>query len=260
MKHLKWILPVLIIAFCFLGFLSAPHDPEVMNITNKYAPFSAEFPLGTDKFGRCELSRLLYGGYVTLGIVLLGASIVLVLGTLIGLCLGRANAARSLVFSSLLDAVTAIPPLAYLIIFVGIWGNSIPTMLVALTVSLILRMIKLVKTQTEIELDKAYVLCAVSSGASRSRVLFVHILPNIIRPLVHFLCLSCAEMIMNISAFSFIGLTLGDDVIDWGSMLSEGRSMLMTHPSLLFLPILFIFLSTLAFNLLAKQLEGGDEA
>lgn len=119
---------------------------------------------------------------------------------------------------------------------------------------------KLVKTQTEIELDKAYVLCAVSSGASRSRVLFVHILPNIIRPLVHFLCLSCAEMIMNISAFSFIGLTLGDDVIDWGSMLSAGRSMLMTHPSLLFLPILFIFLCTLAFNLLAKQLEGGDAA
>lgn len=81
---------------------------------------------------------------------------------------------KSLAFSSLLDAVTAIPPLAYLIIFVGIWGNSIPTMLVALTVSLILRMIKLVKTQTELELDKAYVLCAVSSGASRSRVLFVH--------------------------------------------------------------------------------------
>ena len=118
----------------------------------------------------------------------------------------------------------------------------------------------LVKTQTELELDKAYVLCAVSSGASRSRVLFVHILPNIIRPLVHFLCLSCAEMIMNISAFSFIGLTLGDDVIDWGSMLSEGRSMLMKHPSLLFLPILFIFLCTLAFNLLAKQLEGGEQA
>ena len=67
-------------------------------------------------------------------------------------------------------------------------------------------------------------------------------------------------MIIAISGFSFIGLSLGDDVIDWGSMLSEGRSMLMTHPSLLFLPILFIFLCTLAFNLLAKQLEGGEQA
>lgn len=174
MKHLKWLIPVFIIAFCFLGFLIAPNDPEAMDIVNKYAAPSVDFPLGTDQFGRCELSGLLYGGKVTLGIVLLGGSIVLVLGTLIGLWLGRANAAKSLAFSSLLDAVTAIPPLAYLIIFVGIWGNSIPTMLVALTVSLILRMIKLVKTQTELELDKAYVLCAVSSGASRSRVLFVH--------------------------------------------------------------------------------------
>lgn len=168
MKHLRWLIPVFIIAFCFLGFLIAPNDPEAMDIVNKYAAPSVDFPLGTDQFGRCELSRLLYGGKVTLGIVLLGGSIVLVLGTLIGLWLGRANATKSLAFSSLLDAVTAIPPLAYLIIFVGIWGNSIPTMLVALTVSLILRMIKLVKTQTELELDKAYVLCAVSSGASRS--------------------------------------------------------------------------------------------
>ena len=258
MKRLKWIIPVLLIGLGFLGFLMAPHDPEAMDIANKYAAFSPEYPLGTDQFGRCEISRLLYGGRVTLGIVLMGALIVLILGTVIGLVLGYMGTERSLAFSSLLDAVTAIPPLAYLIIFVGVWGNSIPTMLVALTISMILRTIKLVKTQTEIELKKAYVLCAVSSGASRMRILFVHILPNIIRSLVHFLCLSCAEMIMNISAFSFIGLTLGDGVIDWGSMLSEGRKMLTTHPSLLFLPIFCIFICTLSFNLLAKQMEGGE--
>lgn len=63
--------------------------PEAMDIVNKYAAPSVDFPLGTDQFGRCELSRLLYGGKVTLGIVLLGGSIVLVLGTLIGLWLGR---------------------------------------------------------------------------------------------------------------------------------------------------------------------------
>lgn len=258
MKRMKWIIPVLIIGICLLGFLIAPNDPKAMNTLNKYAAPSMEYPFGTDRFGRCELSRLLYGGKVTLGIVLSGGLIVLVLGTLIGLWLGRIRNARSLVFSSLLDAVTALPPLAYLIIFVGVWGNSIPTMLVALTVSLILRMIKMVKTQTELEQKKAYVLCAVSSGASRSRVLFIHILPNIIRSLVHFLCLSCAEMIMNISAFSFIGLTLGDDVIDWGTMLSDGRSMYAVHSSLLFLPIFFIFICTLSFNLLARQLEGGE--
>lgn len=94
MKHLKWLIPVFIIAFCFLGFLIAPNDPEAMDIVNKYAAPSVDFPLGTDQFGRCELSRLLYGGKVTLGIVLLGGSIVLVLGTLIGLWLGRTGKRR----------------------------------------------------------------------------------------------------------------------------------------------------------------------
>lgn len=259
MKKLKWILPILVIVFCSLGFMIAPNNPYKVDISNRFASFNAGYPLGTDQFGRCVFSRILYGGQVTLGIVLVGAGIVFLLGTVLGLILGRISTGQSLFFNSLLDAITAIPPLAYLIIFVGIWGNSIPTMLVALTVSLILRMIKLVKTQTEIELGKAYVLCAISSGASKPRILFVHILPNILRSLIHFLCLSCAEMIMSISAFSFIGLKLGDDVIDWGTMLSEGRAVYSAHPALLYLPILSIFICTLAFNLIARQTEGGEE-
>jgi ABC-type dipeptide/oligopeptide/nickel transport system permease subunit len=237
----------------------APNNPYAMDAAHKFASFSADYPFGTDQYGRCEFSRILYGGQVTLGIVVVGAAIVLLIGTVIGLFLGRMSTGKSLLFNSLLDAVTAIPPLAYLIIFVGIWGNSIPTMLVALTVSLILRMIKLSKTQTEIELGKAYVLCAISSGASKMRILFVHVLPNMIRSLIHFLCLSCAEMIMSISAFSFIGLNLGDDVIDWGSMLQESRTVYSVRSSLLYFPILFIFICTLAFNLIARQMEGGEE-
>lgn len=133
-------------------------------------------------------------------------------------------------------------------------------MMVSLTASLILRMIKLVKTRTEMEMAKAYIMCAVSSGASRFRILLGHVLPNIGKEIVRFLCLSCAEMIMAISGFSFIGLTLGDDVIDWGSMLSSARSYLGMAPMLLFYPILFIFLSTLSFNILGKKLEKEDRA
>ena len=97
-------------------------------------------------------------------------------------------------------------------------------MLVALTASLILRMIKLVKTLIEVEYDKAYIMCAIACGASKARIMLVHILPNIIRDIVQFICLSCAEMIIAISGFSFIGLSLGDDVIDWGVMLSDARA------------------------------------
>jgi len=258
-KKILWAaLPIAVIIFCFIGFLFAPNAPYKTDVTSKFLDGSIQYPFGTDELGRCVFSRILYGGRVTLGIVLLGLTITAILGIFLGVLIGQGKSGKNVLFDSLLNAVTAIPPIAYLIIFIGIWGNSIPTMLVALTASLILRMIKLVKTQTEIEFEKAYILCAVASGASKFRLLFIHILPNIMREIVRFICLSCSDMILTISGFSFIGLNLGDDVIDWGMMLSNARSFSIARPALLVYPIVFIFLCTLSFNLLGYRLERRD--
>lgn len=252
-------LPIALIIFCFLGFLFAPNDPYKTDVMRKFSGTGAQYPFGTDELGRCVFSRVLYGGRVTLGIVLLGSTIVASIGTLIGVFIGQSSTGKNVFGDSLLNAVTAIPPIAYLIIFIGIWGNSVPTMLVALTASLILRMVKLVKTQTEIELGKAYIMCAIASGASKMRLLFVHILPNIAENIIHFICLSCADMILTISGFSFIGLSLGDDVIDWGLMLSDARSVSGMRPALLIYPIVFIFICTMSFNLLGRRHERSVE-
>ena len=252
-KHiLSYAIPIAVLLFFLFGSLFAPHDPTATNIRGKFLTSSAEYPFGTDDFGRCEFSRILEGGKTTLGIVLVGSAIVIVLGILFGILLAKTGRRRNILAESILNAVTAIPPV---IIFIGIWGNSIPTMLVALTASLILRMIKLVKTLIEVEYDKAYIMCAIACGASKVRIMLVHILPNIIRDIVQFICLSCAEMIIAISGFSFIGLSLGDDVIDWGVMLSDARALAGTHPQLLLYPILFIFISSLCFNYLGRLLE-----
>ena len=237
-KHiLSYAIPIVILLFFLFGSFFAPHDPTATNIRDKYLPSSAEYTFGTA------------------GIVLVGSAIVILLGILFGILLAKTGRRRNILAESILNAVTAIPPVAYLIIFIGIWGNSIPTMLVALTASLILRMIKLVKTLIEVEYDKAYIMCAIACGASKVRIMLVHILPNIIRDIVQFICLSCAEMIIAISGFSFIGLSLGDDVIDWGVMLSDARALAGTHPQLLLYPILFIFISSLCFNYLGRLLE-----
>ena len=165
-------------------------------------------------------------------------------------------AGRTGVFSdSLLNAITAIPPLAYLIIMIGIWGNSIPTMIVALTVSLILRMVKLVMTLVEEEYRKAYVRCAFASGANRARILFLHILPVILPQLVQYICLSCSDMILAISGFSFIGLSLGANVIDWGGMLAEARGGFAMRPALLYYPVALIFICSLCFNVLGREVD-----
>lgn len=109
------ILPALVILFCFLGFLVAPNDPEKVVITQSFLAPCAEYPLGTDQYGRCVFSRILYGGYTTLGIVLMGSAIVMTVGILLGLLLGQGKAGRNVLFESILNAVTAIPPIAYLI-------------------------------------------------------------------------------------------------------------------------------------------------
>ena len=248
-------LPLLVIAICAFGFLFAPNDPDHVDLSIRYASPSAAYPFGTDSMGRCMLSRILYGGKTTLGIILGGSAVVTFAGTFLGLMLGQGKTGRNVIFESVLNAVTAIPPIAYLIIFIGAWGNGISTMLVALTVSLILRLIKLVKAKTEIELRKAYVMCAVASGASKAHLLFVHITPNIIRDVLHFICLSCAEMVLSITGFSFIGLGLGDNVIDWGMMVADARSVIVMRPDIILYPIAFIVLCTLSFNLIGRRLE-----
>lgn len=157
--------------FFLFGSFFAPNDPTAANIRDKFLSSSTEYPFGTDDFGRCEFSRILEGGKTTLGIVLTGSAIVIILGIFFGILLAKTGRRRNILAESILNAVTAIPPVAYLIIFIGIWGNSIPTMLVALTASLILRMIKLVKTLIEVEYGKAYIMCAIACGAGKARIM-----------------------------------------------------------------------------------------
>ena len=169
--------------------------------------------------------------------------------------MGGGKNGKNLVLEGVLNAVTAIPPIAYLIIFIAAWGNSVFTMVVAVSASLMLRVIKLVQTRTGIEQGKAYVMCAVASGAKPSRILFVHILPNLVWDVLHFICLSCADMTLSIVSFSFIGLGMGDNVVDWGSMVSETHHYLLSYPSLTLYPVLMIVLCTMAFHMLGRWIE-----
>ncbi|ADY56422.1 binding-protein-dependent transport systems inner membrane component [Syntrophobotulus glycolicus DSM 8271] len=251
--------PILVLALCCFGYLFAPNDPYFADMANRLVRPCSAYPLGTDILGRCTLSRLLYGGRTTIGIVALGCLCVAILGMVTGLLISRPKDKQGVLFESILNAVTAIPPIAYLIIFIAAWGNGILTMLVAITLSLFLRLIKLVKTRAEIEMGRAYVMCAVTSGAGRLRVLFWQILPNLVSDVIRFICLSCADMVLAIVGFSFIGLGLGDHVIDWGSMVSDSNQMMLSYPGLTLYPVVFIFLSTLSFHLLgrAASKEGG---
>lgn len=258
-KRLFIVLPILIIVFFFVGFLFAPNDPMKSNLLIRFQAPCAEYPFGTDQLGRCILSRILYGGWTTLGIVLGSSVVIFVLGTVISMVTSRAVMKENSLVDGLINAVTAIPPIAYLIVFIGAWGSGAKTTLFALTISYILRYIKLVRTRTDMEMGKAYVMCAIASGASKVRILMFHILPNLIAEMIRFLCLSCADMILAITGFSFIGLGLGDNVVDWGSMVLDARGALVLHPTIILYPIGAVVVSTLCFNILGRRLteKGG---
>ncbi|MDF2856619.1 MAG: binding-protein-dependent transport system inner rane component [Neobacillus sp.] len=247
-------IPMLVIVLFLIGYLFAPNNPMESNLLTRFQKPCTTYPFGTDQLGRCIFSRILYGGGTTLGIVLGGSMIVFSLGTIIGMATSRAVMKGNTLIDGLINAVTAIPPIAYLIVFIGAWGSGGKTTLFALTVSYILRYIKLVRTRTDMEMGKAYVRCAVASGASKLRILVIHIFPNLIAEMIRFLCLSCADMILAITAFSFIGLGLGDNVVDWGSMILDARGALILHPIMILYPIGAVILSTLCFNILGRQL------
>lgn len=254
------IIPMLVIVLFLIGYLFAPNNPMESNLLTRFQKPCTTYPFGTDQLGRCIFSRILYGGWTTLGIVLGGSMIVFSLGTIMGMTTSRAVMKENSFIDGLINAVTAIPPIAYLIVFIGAWGSGAKTTLFALTVSYILRYIKLVRTRTDMEMGKAYVMCAVACGASKLRILVIHILPNLIGEMIRFLCLSCADMILAITAFSFIGLGLGDNVVDWGSMILDARGALVLHPTMILYPIGAVILSTLCFNILGRRLTEKEAA
>lgn len=258
MKRIKLFIPTtLLLIFC-IGFIFAPNDPFTVNMTLRFSKISSEYPLGTNALGQCILSRLLYGGTATVGIVLLGGAIVSILGTFVGLIVAREEKTNHILLDSILNAVTAIPPMAYLIIFIAAWGNGIITMLVAITLSLFLKLIKIIKSRTEIELTKAYVIAAYTSGLSRNEVLFTQILPNIVNDVIRYICLSSADMILAIVGFSYIGLGLGDNIIDWGTIISDSHHYMLTYPTMTLLPVFCVFLATISFHIIGKVMGKGD--
>lgn len=232
-----------------------PNSPFTVDTSKKFMEISSKYLLGTDNLGRCELSRLLFAGKITVGLVVMASFIIGIIGTILGLLLSINDILFKTILLSIMDSITAIPTIVYLVIIVGILDNRVVTVIIALVLSIVLRLTKFVMVLSQEEQQKAYCICAKCLGASNYRIVFIHILPNIIYRVLSYLSLSCAEMIMMISGFSFIGINLGDTKIDWGFMLNEGRKYFNIMPSLTIYPMILIILYSFVFNTLSNVIK-----
>src|SRR6201992_4365700 len=239
----------LIIASAILAPLIAPHDPLSLAPALRLKPASAQFLLGTDAFGRDVLSRILYGGRVSLAIGLGAAIFSIVIGLVIGLVSGFFKWVDAAMMR-IMDGLMAMPSILLAIAGISLSGATVSTVLVAITIPEIPRVARLVRSVVLTAREEPYVEAAISVGSNLPKIMWRHMMANTIAPLVvrgHYVC---ASAILTEAILSFLGTGISPETPTWGNIMAEGRSFFQVKPSLIFWPGLLLSIAILSINLI----------
>lgn len=276
LRHKGAVVSAFLLLLVVLGSLGAPlveqwlgHSAEQMNISRRFALPSWEFPLGTDEAGRDVLLRLLYGGRVSLLVGMAAALASAVIGTAIGILAGYYGGKLDAFLMRLTDAVISLPTLALLIVLaaidlkkVGIPDSIAQSEAVSLyRIIFIISIVgwtgvaRLVRGATLSMRAREFVRAAVALGAPARRIMWVHILPNVIGPVIVATTLSVGGIILTESVLSYLGLGIQSPMSSWGNMLSNAQEMLSQAPQLVVYPGIAIMITVIAFNFLGDGLQ-----
>src|SRR5579871_1068769 len=257
----------LIVLMSILAPWIAPHDPLLLAPAQRLKPASDLFPLGTDAFGRDVLSRIIYGGRISL-LIRFGATVVsIAFGLVIGLFSGFFRTLDAILMR-VMDGVMAIPSILLAIAVVSLSGASILTVMIAITIPEIPRVARLVRSVVLSAREEPYVEAAISLGTGLPKIMWRHLLPNTIAPLLVQGTNFCAAAILTEAILSFLGAGISPETPTWGNIMAEGRQYFLVKPSLIFWPGLLLSITILSVNLIGdaardaldprmKQREGG---
>ena len=212
------------------------------------------FLMGSDSFGRDIYSRVLYGTRVSLVVGLASALVALVFGVVCGLGAGYLRWLDGPVMR-VMDGVMAIPAILIAIAVVALWRASLPTVIVAIAIPEIPRVTRLVRSLVLSIREEPYVEAAVALGTPTGKIMFGHILPNTIAPLIVQGTFICANGILIEAILSFLGVGLPPDIPTWGNIMAEGRVQFIEFPHNVFFPGIFLAVTVLAVNILGDGLR-----
>ncbi|MCV9918021.1 nickel ABC transporter permease subunit NikC [Pseudomonas sp. BT-42-2] len=233
----------------------APHDPDLVDLSQRLLPPDARHWLGTDHLGRDLLSRLIVGTRLSLGSVMLTLALVLLLGIVIGGVAGFVGGKLDLLIMRLCDMFMTFPTLVLAFFFVTLLGTGLSNVIVAIALSHWAWYARMVRGLVIAQRGREYLLASRLAGASRWMRLRQHVLPNIAGPLLVLATLDIGHMMLHVSGLSFLGLGVTPPTAEWGVMINDAKEFIWTHPQLLLLPGLMIFFSVMAFNLLGDALR-----
>jgi len=213
-----------------------------------------KFLMGSDSFGRDIYSRVLYGTRVSLVVGLAAALLALAFGVVLGLCAGYLRWLDGPLMR-VMDGIMAIPAILIAIAVVALWRASLPTVIVAIAIPEIPRVTRLVRALVLSIREEPYVEAAVALGTSTPKIMFGHILPNTIAPLLVQGTYICAFAILLEAILSFLGVGLPPDIPTWGNIMAEGRVQFVAYPHNVFFPGIFLAVTVLAVNILGDGLR-----
>ena len=245
---------ILFVMAIFAPFV-APHDPYDTNARLRGDGPTRDYLLGNDATGRDILSRLIYGTRIALSVGLGATAIAVTIGVIVGASAGYFGGWVDLLLSRIVDTLMAFPTIALLLVLAAVLNPGIPLVIVIIGLSVWASYARVVRAEVLSLKERDYVLAARASGATSSRIITRHIIPNVIGVVIVLASLAVGGVIIYESALSFLGLGVQPPGASWGRMLADGRDYIRNYPHIMIAPGIFITLTVLAFNLLGEGLR-----
>ncbi|MFA4133983.1 MULTISPECIES: nickel transporter permease [unclassified Brevibacillus] len=243
------------IAIALLAPFIAPHDPYEIDLVNKLKPPSSEHWMGTDDKGRDVLSRLLYGTQLSMSVGFVAVFIGAFFGIILGLLSGYYGGWVDTIISRIIDVLLAFPGILLSLAIVSALGPSLFNVMIAVGIFSIPVFARIVRGSTLTVKKLEYIDAIRSLGANDFTIIFRHIFPNILSPIIVQATMRLATAILSAAGLSFLGLGAQPPLPEWGAMLSNGRDFLFTAPHLAMFPGFAIATLVLGFNIFGDGLR-----
>jgi len=249
------VLFAIVAAAALLAPWAAPFDPNDQNIIDRLQPPGGDYLFGTDSFGRDVLSRILWGARVSLLVAVTSIAAAIAVGGTIGMVSGYLGGQFDLLVMQTMDVLLSFPSLILGLIVAALLGPDLINLVFAIALTAIAPFARIARAPVLSLKERAFIEAGRALGFSHTRILFVHVLPNILSEVLVMGSLWMATAVRTEASLSFIGAGTPPIIPSWGNIMAEGRALWQVKPFIVFFPAAFLSVTVLAVNLLGDGLR-----
>jgi peptide/nickel transport system permease protein len=250
-----FIIVLSIIVIAIFAPLLATHDPAVQNLVNQIQGPSSDAFFGTDKYGRDVFSRIIYGARISLIVSIVASAIGLVIGGLIGAISAYYGKWMDNLLMRVMDILLSFPTILLALLIMSVLGPSMTNIMIAIGITAIPEFARVARSSVLSLKESDYILAEHSMGASDFRILFKHIIPNGLAPLIILLSLKMGTAILTEASLSFLGLGVDPTIPSWGGIIADGRNLLRDAPWVSISGGVAVMIAVIGFNFIGDGLR-----